>query len=594
MMPPRVSRQTLTTLLVALWSILFGGIRIFAWDSLKRGFIDIRPLPRVARLLALVGLVMVFIFIASIFFNDTLRLSGALEPLPLGSTGTHGIFVPALAVPLSFLASILAWTFLITGALHVQVAVRWLVLFAFFLFGLSAGFAGMLQGANSENPNLLTVTVLIAVGAVVLLIISFLVLPRLHLPLVVEFILMLALTGGLFVLNFYGAAESSRLGTVDFVSGYLVPDVVTNPRTLITPLLYLSGAEMIGFGISLSGWGTLSAQRYARPWIVVVLLVALLGYRWFSFLTNDMLPGVSIEQIQQWLGALLAGIVLIPVALWRARHAYPDHVPLKLVMGFILSIIVPQILIIIVITVVTSYFSVTATDPNALAVMDRVTFPLQTLSEWLRSGLYLQLATTGALVAFFAVRRQRYTVAAFGIVIAWTQFVWWFMENGRPLQAWRYQYSDIEPWILLALTTLTLYWGIQKQLTPPRALALLGLVFFAWVLNFTDFLDNPLALFFGFAGIFFTAFGILWGVLTAGGKFANFTSLRFPRLNRIVLYLGYVLLTLNLTHWYTVTHNVEEQVFNGDLTLTGLRIFGYTAAYLVFVEGGRALFKQES
>src|SRR4029078_2179059 len=108
-----------------------------------------------------------------------------------------------------------------------------------------------------------------------------------------------------------------------------------------------------------------------------------------------------------------------------------------------------------------------------------------------------------------------------------------------------------------------------------------------------DFLDNPLALFFGFAGIFFTVFGILWGVITAGGKFANFDSVRFPRLNRILLYLGYTLLTINITHWFTVTHDVEQQALSADLTITGLRIFGYTAAYLVIVEGGRALFEQE-
>ena len=68
---------------------------------------------------------------------------------------------------------------------------------------------------------------------------------------------------------------------------------------------------------------------------------------------------------------------------------------------------------------------------------------------------------------------------------------------------------------------------------------------------------------------------------------------QFPRLNRIILYLGYVLLTLNLTHWYTVTHDVEQQSLNTAITLTGLRIFGFTAAYLVFVEGGRTLFHKE-
>lgn len=591
---PPISRQNAVTFVLSIWTILIGGVRIFAWDSLKEGFIDVRPLPRVARVMSLVGMVMVFLFIASILFNTALRSSGTLEPLPLDSSGTRGIFVPSAAVPISFIAAILAWTLLITGALHVHVGVRWAILIGFLVFGLSSSFAGLLKAATTDRPELLNLTIGVAVGAVILLVASFLLLPRLRLPLVLEFVLMLALVGGLFVLNLYVSAESSRLSTVDFVSGYLVPDVATTPRTLITPMLFLSGAEMINFGVSLTGWGAQSAQRYGTPRVIGALLIALLGLLWFSFLTNNVLPGISTDQLQQWGGALLAGVVLVPITLWRARQPFSDRVPLKLVVGLILGMILPQLFLIVVITLMTAYFTTTASDPATLANMEHVNAPLIALSSWLRSGLYLELAAAGIVIAFFALRRKRYTVVAFAMILAWTQFVWWFMENGRPLQEWRYQYQDMEPWILLALTALTVYWLIRRQLTPQRALALLGLAFFAWVLNFTDFLNNPLSLFFGFAGIFFTAFGLLWSVLTAGGKFANFDSLRFPRLNRIVLYLGYILLTLNITHWYSVTHNVEEQVFNGDLTLTGLRIFGYTAAFLVFVEGGRALLKPKS
>lgn len=590
---PRPSRQTLVALLTSLWNILYGGIRIFAWDSLKGGFIDIRPLPRVARLLASIGLVVVFLFIGSIFFNDALRFSGTLELLPLASSSTHGIFVPSLVVPLSWLASILAWTFLVTGALHVHVVVRWLVLACYLALGVTAGAAIVFTQSNLANLILLESPLTLVFAGVLVLIVSFLVLPRFRLPLALEFVWILLLVGGLALVNFYAAIAPSRVSGSNLFTNYLVPEAVTYPGYLVLPLIYLSGAEMVGFGISFAGWGASSVQRYARPWIVIVLLVGLVGYRWFSFFADSVLPGIAPNQIQQWLGALLAGGVLIPVALWRARHAVADRVPLKVLMGFILSMTVPQLVIFLVINVYSVVLITTATAAGNPDLVSRGIAPFQTLSTILRDGLYLQLALSGAVVAFFAVRRKRYTVAAFGIIIAWTQFVWWFMENGRPLQEWRYQYSDLEPWLLLALTAVTVYWSVRRQLTPNRALALAGLVFFAWVLNFTDFLDNPLALFFGFAGVFFTAFGILWGVLTAGGKFANYTSVRFPRLNRIVLYLGYVLLTLNVTHWYTVTHNVESQAFNNDINFIGLRIFGYAAAYIVFIEGGRALLKRE-
>ncbi len=399
----------------------------------------------------------------------------------------------------------------------------------------------------------------------------------------------------MYIIGLYASALTSTQGSVDFVSGYLVPDAVTTPRQLIIPMLILSGAEIVNFGISFTRWGTRSTERYAHPWIAIVLLLALLIYRWFAFIAYDVLPSVSQDQLMQWGGALLAVTALVPITVWRKSKPFEDRVPLKLVLGLIVTMVLPQLILVVVIFTASAFFTtqVNLNDNNTFAQASDFSETLIGLSEAARSTVYAVLTLAGFITAVLAIRHKRYTVAAYGMILAWTQFVWFFMDSGRPLQEWRYQYQDVEPWLLLGLSAITVYWLARKELTPGRVLSLLGLTFFAWVLNFTDFLDNPLALFFGFAGIFFTAFGILWSVLTAGGKFANYDSPRFPRLNRIVLYLGYILLTLNISHWFTVTHNVEEQTFNSDLTMTGLRIFGYAAAFLVFVEGGRTFFKKE-
>lgn len=591
---PPVSRQTLSALFVSLWAILIGGVRIFAWDSLKDGFIDVRPLSRVARLLALSGIAIVLVFVASIYFNDPLRWAGTLELLPLGSTTARSLFVPTLAVPIAYLATILAWTFLLTGALHVMAVVRWGTLICLLLFELPGLFLGVVQGANFDSPTL----ALLFMGLIGLdligLVLTFLVLPRVRLPLAVEFTLLLALVSGFFVLSLYAAVASSQSSAINFVGGYLVYNVVTDARILIIPFLYLAGAEMMNFGISFTRWGAQAAQAFGKARVIPILLFALLVYRWLDLILNQVLPGVSAHQLQAWGGALLAGIVFVPLAIWRARHAFEDRVPLKLVVGLILVALAPQLLVILLINLATALFLTRALDPNVMSNMTQTTNFLQTLSTSAREALYLIMAGAGLITTAFALRRKRYTVAAYGMLLAWMQLVAWFMEKGRPLQDYTYHYRDLEPWIVLALTALGVYWYGRRKMDTSRALTLLSLTFFAWVLNFVDFLDNPLSLFFGFAGIFFTVFGILWGVITAGGKFANFDSRRFPRLNRILLYLGYTLLTINITHWFTVTHDVEQQASNADITLSGLRIFGYTAAYLVIVEGGRALLKRES
>jgi hypothetical protein len=543
--------------------------------------------------LSLTGIVVVFVFLASILFNDTLRLSGELQALPLSSSSSRSIFVPSTAVPIALVASILAWTLLFTGALHVRALVRWGILFGYLFFGFAGMFLGSVQGASVENSTLLLLMLSVTAAAILGLVLALILLPRLRLPLGVEFLLMLGLVGGLSLLNLVVNVQTTRLSSINFVSGYFVPDLVTYPRYLTTPLLFLAGAEMIEFASSLTSWGARSAERHAAPWVVLVLLCVLLGYRWLGYLLL-LLGGVPWSQWLAWAGALLAGIVLIPIALWRMRRPFEDHVPLKLSIALILVLVLPQLLVFVAIGLATIPSFGSLTDPNAVAELDARLRPLSALSDSLRTVAYLGLAGAGLFVVVLALRRKRYTVAAFGMILAWTQLVWWFMENGRPLQNWRYSYKDIDLWILVALTALTVYWLVQRKLDRTRTLTLLGLALFGWVLNFTDFLNSPLALFFGFAGIFFTAFGILWGVLTAGGKFANFDSPAFPRLSRIVLYLGYVLLTVNATHWFYVTHDLDNQAFVEDLALTGLRVFGLTAAYLIFVERGRALLKHEA
>ena len=87
--PPKLTRFTLITFILTTWQIIISGLRIYAWDSLKRGIIDLRPLSRVARLLALTGLVLVFFFLLSILFAQTLRTTGSLESLRLGSSAVR-------------------------------------------------------------------------------------------------------------------------------------------------------------------------------------------------------------------------------------------------------------------------------------------------------------------------------------------------------------------------------------------------------------------------------------------------------------------------------------------------------------------------
>jgi hypothetical protein len=86
--------------------------------------------------------------------------------------------------------------------------------------------------------------------------------------------------------------------------------------------------------------------------------------------------------------------------------------------------------------------------------------------------------------------------------------------------------------------------------------ALLGLVCMTWLLRQTDILDDPHSpLFFGYSGIGFWL-GILWDVLTAG-SWANEGTEGLPRVSRVLMYVGYVLLTVSVVNRALTGHDLS-------------------------------------
>jgi hypothetical protein len=433
----------------------------------------------------------------------------------------------------------------------------------------------------------------LTIAFVALLLFSFIYLPRKKLSLAYEFSAMFLVVGGLLFMAWLLAAEATSQTGIDYVNGYLLPSLVTTLRILIIPFIYIAGSEIVGFGIAAAGWATLSTRRVTTGWILLALLLLFLAYRLLTFVLQFVSQGVSSLPWPSWGGALLVGLMLLALALWRKSHPEPDTVPGRLIVGLILILLAVQILLVPVTSLVVAFFGIVARSLEELAGVYGVLAQVGTISDLYRSVYALLVAGAGVVTAVIAYLRKRYTVVAFGVILAWTQGLWWLMEDGRPLEPLRYTYSEMDLLLTLAIVALTLYWLVRRELTPGRGLRLFGLAFFAWLLNYTGFIDNPFSILFGFAGVFFLVFSITWSVLTAGGRFANTASPRFPRVNRVILYLGYVLISVSISHWFVVTHDVEQQVLNNDINFAGYRIFGLTVAYLVFVEGGRALTRRE-
>ena len=130
-----------------------------------------------------------------------------------------------------------------------------------------------------------------------------------------------------------------------------------------------------------------------------------------------------------------------------------------------------------------------------------------------------------------------------------------------------------ELWWSLILVGAALLWLARRQFSERRAVRLLFLTLILVLLGQTDFISNRFSPFFGFAGVGFLAFGIVWDALTIGPGERRHAGL--PRISRIFLYLGYILLTIVVIHWAVTTHDLAMLgQLTGDLGLVGLGRFG--------------------
>jgi uncharacterized membrane protein len=143
--------------------------------------------------------------------------------------------------------------------------------------------------------------------------------------------------------------------------------------------------------------------------------------------------------------------------------------------------------------------------------------------------------------------------------------------------------------LIVALIAATAWLLMRGELTQDRAVRLLGITILTALLHQTGFLDNPFSPLFSAGGVLLLVIGITWSVLTAGGRFLNADSSGFPRMSRALMYYGYIMLSLCVAHWFVVSHAVEQQTRQSDITLSGFLLYGLAVAMWLLAQRGRPL-----
>lgn len=205
----------------------------------------------------------------------------------------------------------------------------------------------------------------------------------------------------------------------------------------------------------------------------------------------------------------------------------------------------------------------------------------------------LLLAFICAILCVVAVRRSRFAVASFTALLAWSAIVRWLTRIDGVLSALHFDYSHLDTLMIVVLIVMTAWLLARGKMTQERALRLLGITILTALLHQTGFLDNPFSPLFSAGGVLLIVIGIVWSVLTAGGRFLNADSAGFPRISRALMYFGYVMLSLSVAHWFVVSHDVQQQAVQGDIALSGFALYGLTLLMWLLVMRGRPLLHEE-
>ena len=575
----RALRAPLLRLGRELAALVVGILRDFVWADLRDGIVDLRGLTLVTVGLVLFGFALLGLMILALLNADVWRLGSPLLVLANG-VGRRGSLLPVALVPLTMFLISVAWSFLLVGALHSHPLFRLGALYLYVLTGL-----GWVSTTGVGDPTRL----LAGLGLLLLVPVLFALRWRGRARPGVEFGIMFVVVGSTFVLVQLQGVESWRLSGVPLVLAYL-GDEVLSYSLLITPLLLLAGQGMAEFALSLADWGAASAAQLPRlgPRL---LLAGLLGWR-----LRDVLLGV-VEHLNggagaTWLVPYGVGLLMVLVTIggwWLVRRRQRAVEPVEELVDEAGRIALPLVLVYYGSNLATYLLAATVGVVAALSLGAGADLigAAQELANNKAALLGWQLAVdAGALlVGYRLAGRARAGLALFLVVFALIDVVRLLTEDvrplGQPFDAAAVSAALDFVWVaLFALSALR--WLPAGRLTDERVQRLLLAVLLSFFIRQTDFIANRFSIF-GFSGVGFLAFGLVWDALTIG-SWANVDGRALPRTSRIFLYLGYVLLTVAVVNWSLTTHDLASQSrLTGDMALSGFNRFGRPMLYAVFL-----------
>lgn len=360
-----------------------------------------------------------------------------------------------------------------------------------------------------------------------------------------EFPLVLGVCGLAVVPSVYELTKGERVFGYRFVPMFLEESSVFLTY-LVLPAAFAAGAAVAEIAVGVTVVATRVAQgRPGRHWpyVVLAVVVALRLAQESRRLVELDLPSAA------WLGVVPA-VVLIGVfaaVAWLLHRLTPvDRVEVaelpdqlsKIGIGVGAAIIGTQLPVMVLLVglqliwLLVPSTSVAGFDPSPW--VDRLTdvfrivlgLVLVGMGLWRarrgQSGLALVLACVGVVLVGLGMR----------------------LMTGYRLAVW----LDVDSLILVTtlLVLVVLGWLlVRRTLSADRALGLVGVLVLVGVLAARSVVDDPVAAVFGYTGVGFVLFGLVWDYLT-GSQWANVDGPRVRQPVRVLIAVAYPLLTVTI------------------------------------------------
>jgi hypothetical protein len=525
-------------------------------DPVLNSHLQLGGMSFVERHLARIGLVTLGLLLASSMFTDVWRRG---DLVALGEDERLA-FLPVALLPVTLLTLLIAWTLVLWGALTASPLVRVAAALAFMLTNVFLVAPASIPIGDHRalrwGPDAVHIGYY---GPAAVLAVSILVvrLARLHRWLLPLFRgLVLAALAAFFLGQLWIHLANVDEGFPSLIQTQ-VDGAVLNTTDLLTPLVFVAAVLVVDFSLDVTEGMAVAARDASRRvarWLLVLLLAAKL---WVEVVhrRGDL---ATYVQERPWavvhtvvMVAVLATIVRL-VARFRMTAAFD---PVKERLLYAGAVVLSLILIGHLVATSLGVFAITELDADEIpGFVDG--YPVQGLLNWgqpiaAAAALLLGVWLLRHGTADGGTRRPMTRELGSGLVV---MGVWLLPEFILNATEWNPGFSFPLADIVVTLAVAVILAVRWRRTDTSDAVTLAAITVFAWLaLSRGDWIAFLGGLF-GLPAILVVVFGVVYSIAGDAG-FTRVSSRRMPQGSRVLMFVGYLVLSVTILHWVEVTHS---------------------------------------